>query len=134
MAKYPEVEQLFEDLMGPHPPKGAQRQLASAVGVTQATISRWVNGEARPGAEHWPSLAHYFNVVVSEIENGVSPPPPTADETSIPELRQSVAALAGGMDELLGLARAQAEILARIAERLPDLQAPHRAAARSRSS
>lgn len=58
---------MFQDIMKT---KGfTQTQLAKKLGVTQALISKWVNGEGVPRTTMLPKIAEALGVSIEEIVN-----------------------------------------------------------------
>lgn len=45
----------------------AQRDLATALGIDQSTVSLWETGKTRPRAKLLPELAHLLNCTVDEL-------------------------------------------------------------------
>jgi transcriptional regulator with XRE-family HTH domain len=58
---------------------GAARDVADAVGVSSATISRWRRGLNRPGAHYWPRLDRAFGVAPGTVERILLAPPMAGD-------------------------------------------------------
>lgn len=50
----------------------AQKELALAIGVSQPTISDWMNGKKTPKGDNVIRLANYFNVS-TDVINGLVP-------------------------------------------------------------
>lgn len=69
MPKYPQVRRLFADLLGDPAPTGTQVRTAEALGVRPATMSRWVNGEARPDPVYWPAIALHFDIDIEVVRD-----------------------------------------------------------------
>lgn len=40
----------------------ARREIAEALGVSQQSVSRWINGETAPKAEHFRRLAEVLDI------------------------------------------------------------------------
>ena len=50
--------------------KISQTALAAATGISQASISRYLNGETPPGARELKSLADFFGLSMDELWTG----------------------------------------------------------------
>lgn len=75
MAKYPQVKALFEGRLGEDRKARAdlKKQLETSAGVTNATISRWVNGESRPSIEHVEAIAQVLRLDTETVRREVAP-------------------------------------------------------------
>jgi len=61
---------------------GGRNELAKRVGVAKSTVSRWLDGDALPRAEHFVSIADAVDAPISGLLRAAGIVDPDADETT----------------------------------------------------
>lgn len=102
--------------------RGAASELATAAGVSTATVSRWRAGRDLPGPEYWPAIETFFEVEPGTVAGALEPESRPGPTTSTGELGRVADAL-GQVATALGQV---ADALGRIADALERSHAPER--------
>lgn len=86
--------------------RGAASDLAAAVGVSTATVSRWRAGRDLPGPEYWPAIESFFDVEPGTVAGALEPDNRLVDDAAIAAALVAVAAaldrIADVLDRVLG--------------------------------
>lgn len=129
-VQLPSMQQVIDEGLGTA--RGANVALAQALGVDQATVSRWRTGKADPAAKWWPAIEAALGMEAGTLAQAAGwESVTTADGTTIamhvdPELTARVAANMARIAERKALAD-PAVVLQRFAEQDARLERIERA-------
>jgi transcriptional regulator with XRE-family HTH domain len=63
-----------------------QHEFAAAVGVSQPTVSDWLNRETRPAINKLPIISKVTGISIEDLVGDISSPPPASDDEPISAL------------------------------------------------
>ena len=81
-------------------PKGTQAEMADACGVTEATVSRWVNGKVAPHSSQWTKIEAFLDVPAGTVREIVKDTSRQTLEDRIDELTELTRNLADEIKRL----------------------------------